>query len=117
MPPTRSSREASEGDGSRVRFGVFLPISGRAPTTVLADAALRAEALGFDWVTSKPVEQTPDRLMGDPEQLVVALRGFEKIGVQHIALQFMVPHWPERQEQIERFARHVFPAFQRISRS
>jgi hypothetical protein len=55
--------------------------------------------------------------MGDPERLVVALRGFDKIGVQHIALQFMVPRWPERQDQIERFARHVLPAFQRISRS
>jgi hypothetical protein len=54
--------------------------------------------------------------MGDPERLVVALRGFDKIGVQHIALQFMVPR-PERQEQIERFARHVLPAFQRAARS
>jgi hypothetical protein len=42
---------------------------------------------------------------------VVALRAFERIGVEHVALQFMVPHWPERQEQIERFARDVLPAF------
>jgi hypothetical protein len=31
--------------------------------------------------------------------------------VEHIALQFMVPHWPERQAQIERFAREVMPEF------
>jgi len=28
----------------------------------------------------------------------------------------MVPHWPERQEQIERFARDVLPAFREIPR-
>ena len=38
-----------------------------------------------------------------------ALRAFRKIGVEHIALQFMMPHWPERQAQIERFARAVMP--------
>jgi hypothetical protein len=27
-----------------------------------------------------------------------------------MALQFMVPHWPERQAEIERFAREVLPA-------
>jgi len=59
----------------------------------------------------EPVPQEADRLIGSPEQIVAALRAFEKIGVQHIALQFMVPHWPERQEQIERFARDVLPAF------
>jgi len=62
------------------------------------------------------VEQAADRLIGSPEQLVVALRAFEKIGVQHVALQFMVPRWPERQEQIERFARDVLPAFRSTSR-
>ncbi len=62
-------------------------------------------------LTQEPVPQEADRLRGSPEQLVVALRGFAKIGVRHIALQFMVPHWPERQEQIERFAQEVLPAF------
>jgi len=28
----------------------------------------------------------------------------------------MVPHWPERQEQIERFARDVLPAFRETPR-
>jgi len=64
----------------------------------------------------KPVPQEADRLIGSPEQVVAALRAFEKIGVQHIALQFMVPHWPERQEQIERFARDVLPAFRETQR-
>src|SRR6266540_2269121 len=64
----------------------------------------------------QPVPQEADRLIGSPEQIVAALRAFEKIGVQHIALQFMVPHWPERQEQIERFARDVLPAFRETPR-
>jgi len=41
------------------------------------------------------------------------LERFRAIGVEHIALQFMMPHWPERQAQIERFARAVMPEFQR----
>ena len=43
-------------------------------------------------------------------RLMVALRAYEKIGVEHIARQFMVPRWPERREQIERFAQEVMPA-------
>ena len=64
----------------------------------------------------EPVPQEADRLIGSPEQIVAALRAFAKIGVRHIALQFMVPHWPERQEQIERFARDVLPAFRETPR-
>ena len=33
-----------------MKLGVFLPISGRAAAGVLAEAARRAEALGFDSV-------------------------------------------------------------------
>jgi hypothetical protein len=66
----------------------------------------------------RPIELTPepvlpqedDRLMGSPEQLIVALRAYGKIGVEHMALQFMVSRWPERREQIERFAEEVMPA-------
>jgi len=46
------------------------------------------------------------------EQLSEALKGYHEIGVEHIALQFMVPRYPERMEQIERFACEVMPAFQ-----
>lgn len=63
-------------------------------------------------VTPEPVAQEEDRLRGDPDQLAKALKGFHDIGVEHIALQFMVPHWPERQAQIERFAKEVMPALQ-----
>jgi len=61
-------------------------------------------------VTPEPVPQEEDRLRGTPEQLVEALQKYRQIGVSHIALQFMVPHWLRRIEQIERFAREVIPA-------
>ena len=79
--------------------------AGRDPERLALTCCLPVE------VTPGPVPQEADRLMGSPEQLVVALRAFEKIGVAHVALQFMVPRWPERQEQVERFAREVLPAF------
>jgi hypothetical protein len=34
---------------------------------------------------------------------------FQRVGVAHIGLQFMIPHYPERQEQIERFATEALP--------
>ncbi len=61
-------------------------------------------------VTPDPVPQEPDRLRGTSEQLVVALRAFQRIGVQHVGLQFMVPSWPARLEQFERFAKETLPA-------
>jgi probable F420-dependent oxidoreductase len=60
-------------------------------------------------VTSKPVPQDEEHLRGNSEQLLEALRAYREIGVDHLALQFMVPRWPERVEQIERFAREVMP--------
>jgi len=64
-------------------------------------------------LTRERVEQEEGRLRGAPEQLIDALEPFREIGLKHLALQFMVPHWPERQEQIERFGREVLPALQR----
>jgi hypothetical protein len=61
-------------------------------------------------VTPDPVPQEEDRLRGTPEQLVIALRAFARIGVQHVGLQFMVRSWPARLEQFERFAREALPA-------
>lgn len=61
-------------------------------------------------ITEKPVEQTPDTLEGTPEQLIAALKKFKDIGVQHMALQFMVGRWPERKVKIDRFAKEVMPA-------
>ena len=48
-------------------------------------------------------------LRGTPAQLVEALRAYRDIGVDHIALQFMFPRWPDRMEQIARFASEVMP--------
>jgi hypothetical protein len=38
------------------------------------------------------------------------LKQFIDVGVLHIGLQFMIPHYPERQEQINRFACEALPA-------
>jgi probable F420-dependent oxidoreductase len=61
-------------------------------------------------VTDEAVPQEADSIRGTPEQLVDALRRYEDIGVEHMALQFMRGRWPERREQIERFGREVIPA-------
>ena len=61
-------------------------------------------------VTQTPVPQEEGRLMGHPDQLIDALRGYEKVGVEHLSLQFMTPRWPDRLEQMERFAQEVLPA-------
>ena len=52
------------------------------------------------------------RLRGSAEQLVEALQAYRAIGVEHLALQFMAPRWPDRVEQIERFAHEVLPHVQ-----
>ena len=52
-------------------------------------------------VTEQPVEQEPDRLRGTPEQLGAALERFADIGVEHVALQFLVGRYPERLRQME----------------
>lgn len=60
-------------------------------------------------LTRAPEPQDERRLRGSPEQLVEALQAYRAIGVAHLALQFMAPRWPDRVEQIERFAREVMP--------
>jgi probable F420-dependent oxidoreductase len=60
-------------------------------------------------LTREPVYQEEGRLKGDPAQLVEALRAYEGVGVEHLALQFMAPRWPDRLEQIERFGQNVLP--------
>jgi len=61
-------------------------------------------------ITPAPVPQEEDTLKGTPEQLIEALKRFKEIGVEHMALQFMVGRWPERKEKIEQFGREVLPA-------
>jgi probable F420-dependent oxidoreductase len=63
-------------------------------------------------VTAEPVPQTEEDLRGTPEQLVEALERYAAVGVQHMALQFMVGRWPERKEQIQRFGEEAIPALQ-----
>ncbi len=60
-------------------------------------------------VTNGPVPQVESVLRGHPLQLVEALNFYRDLGVDHIALQFMAPRWPDRVEQIERFAQEVLP--------
>ena len=60
-------------------------------------------------LTVEPVPQDERFLRGTPEQLVEALRAYRDIGVDHVALQFMAPRWPDRMEQIGRFAKEVMP--------
>jgi alkanesulfonate monooxygenase SsuD/methylene tetrahydromethanopterin reductase-like flavin-dependent oxidoreductase (luciferase family) len=78
--------------------------AGRDPGEVRLNCCLPIE------LTREAVPQDPERLLGSPEQVMAALQGFRKIGVETVALQFMVPHLPERLEQIDRFAREVMPA-------
>jgi probable F420-dependent oxidoreductase len=60
-------------------------------------------------VTEEPVAQEVGVLRGTPEQLKAAIEPFRELGVRHLALQFMVPHYPERLVQIEQFATTVLP--------
>ena len=64
-----------------------------------------------------PIELTPgdapqeeDYLKGNIGQVTKAIQKFINVGVTHIGLQFMIPHYPERQEQVERFAEEALPA-------
>jgi probable F420-dependent oxidoreductase len=79
--------------------------SGRDPDEVRFTCCYQIE------VTRDPVPQDETHLRGTPEQLVEALQVYHEIGVEHLALQFMVPRWPDRVEQIERFALEVMPHF------
>ena len=53
-------------------------------------------------VTAEPVEQEPDRLRGSVEQVADAIARFDDVGVEHLALQFLVGRYPERLAQMER---------------
>jgi probable F420-dependent oxidoreductase len=71
---------------------------GRDPMEVRLNCCLSVE------VTDEAVEQEPDRLYGSPEQVADALERFAEIGVEHVALQFLVGRYPERLEQMRRLA-------------
>jgi probable F420-dependent oxidoreductase len=78
---------------------------GRDPESVALNLCRSVE------LTPAPVPQEADRLRGSAEQLTEALRAFERAGVGTLALQFSASRYPERLEQIERFATEVLPEF------
>ena len=80
---------------------------GRDPDAVALTACAAVQ------LTPDTVRQEPDRLRGTPDQVVEAIQAYERAGVEHLALQFMVPKWPERKEQIARFAEEALPALRR----
>ena len=84
----RAARQA-ERDPDRITFACCLPIE----------------------LTAEDAPQEEDYLKGSTQQVAAALKKFREVGVVHIGLQFMIPHYPERQEQIERFATEVLPVF------
>ncbi len=77
--------------------------AGRSPESLRLNCCLPIE------VTREPVPQEPDRLAGTPAQLADAIARYRSAGVEHLALQFMVPRWPDRLEQMQRFAEETLP--------
>jgi alkanesulfonate monooxygenase SsuD/methylene tetrahydromethanopterin reductase-like flavin-dependent oxidoreductase (luciferase family) len=78
--------------------------AGRDPGAVELACCLPVELTSTD---GPPID---NYLKGSVEQVSEALKNFIDVGVVHIGLQFMIPHYPERQEQIERFAKEALPA-------
>ncbi|MBV9047074.1 MAG: TIGR03619 family F420-dependent LLM class oxidoreductase [Solirubrobacterales bacterium] len=72
--------------------------AGRDPQKVRLHCCLAVE------VTDEPVEQEPDLLRGTPDQIAQAIERFQEVGVEHMALQFLVGRYPERLKQMERLA-------------
>jgi probable F420-dependent oxidoreductase len=84
--------------------------AGRDPNEVVLACCLPVE------LTATDVRQEDDYLKGNVEQVSAALKKFIAAGVVHIGLQFMIPHYPERQGQIERFAKEGLPALRAYTR-
>jgi probable F420-dependent oxidoreductase len=78
--------------------------AGRNPDEVQLACCLPVELTAAD---GPPIT---DYLKGSVRQVTERLRQFVAVGAIHIGLQFMIPHYPERQEQIERFAKEALPA-------
>ncbi len=95
-----TAREVRAGFDTVLRLAAE---AGRDPSQIRLACCRQIE------VTRDAVPQDTRHLRGTPEQLVEALAEYREIGVDHLALQFMVPRWPDRVEQIERFAREVMP--------
>jgi probable F420-dependent oxidoreductase len=78
--------------------------AGRDPNRIAFACCLPIE------LTAADVPQEENYLKGSIAQVTEALNKFKQVGVTHIGLQFMISHWPERKEQIERFAQEALPA-------
>lgn len=77
--------------------------AGRDPAEVKLACCLPVE------LTDRDGPAITDYLKGSLRQVTERLKQFVAIGCSHIGLQFMIPHYPERQEQIERFAKEALP--------
>ena len=77
--------------------------AGRNPAELTLACCLPIE------LTPHDVNEEDGYLKGSIPQVTAALQRFIQIGVTHIGLQFMIPHYPERREQIERFAKEALP--------
>jgi probable F420-dependent oxidoreductase len=77
--------------------------AGRNPEDITLACCLPIE------LTRENVPQEENYLKGSSEQVVNAIKKFQDVGVAHMGLQFMVPYYPERQQQIERFAKEAVP--------
>jgi probable F420-dependent oxidoreductase len=78
--------------------------AGRNPNEIAFACCLPIE------LTPNDAPQEDDHLKGSIPQVTAAIQKFIDVGVIHIGLQFMIPHYPERLEQIERFAKEALPA-------
>ena len=85
--------------------------AGRDPDEVKLACCLPVELTATDVA---PIEKY---LKGSVEQVAERVRQFVDIGVVHIGLQFMIPHYPERREQIERFAREALPSLKAYAKT
>jgi probable F420-dependent oxidoreductase len=81
----------------------FADMAGRNPDDITFACCLPIE------LTRETVPQEENYLRGSSEQVANAIKNFQAVGVAHMGLQFMVPHYPEREKQIERFAKEAVP--------
>jgi probable F420-dependent oxidoreductase len=103
-------------------FPYFVRITAEGLAAGFENVRSEARNLGRDsdqitFACCLPIELTPgavrqedDYLKGNIPQVTEAIQKFMAVGVTHIGLQFMIPHYPERREQIERFAKEALPS-------
>ena len=93
---TRVTPEALAADHEDVRR--HAEAAGRDPDEVSLSCCLSVE------VTEEDVPEEPDLARGSPDQLASRLAALEAVGVDHVALQFLVGRYPERLDQMRRLS-------------